>query len=302
MNKHSSTLESGPRRFGTILTALITPFAKRFAAGTTLAEAIEVVKRLEDQGFRTTLDHLGESVQSRDEAIRATEKYIVILKALKEKNLDTFVSVKLTQLGLDIDRELCVSNLKRIVEAAEKAKGFVRVDMEGSDETTATLEIIKELKTNRSVPLGAVLQAMLLRTPDDVMELMKREIPIRLCKGAYKEPAEIALQDMVEIRREFLSLAKRLMTAGGPPAIATHDIWLIDRVKAFAEKQGIDRTHFEFQMLYGIRRRLQRKIRDDGYAIRIYVPFGRAWLPYMWRRLRERKENMFFFVKHLFVR
>jgi proline dehydrogenase len=295
-------MENGPQRFGTILSKIVAPFAKRFIAGTRLAQAIEVARRLNAEGFGITLDHLGESVTNREEATRATEKYVVIIKALREHRLDIYVSVKLTQLGLDIDRALCVTNLKKIVAAAEEAKGFVRVDMEGSDKTADTLGIIEELKTNRTVPLGAVLQTMLVRTPEDAMELMRREIPMRLCKGAYKEPPDIALQDMVEIRNEFLSLAKRLLTAGGHPAIATHDPWLIERIQAFADKQGIDKSQFEFQMLYGIRRRLQRKIRDDGYTIRIYVPFGRAWLPYMLRRLRERKENMLFFAKHLFVR
>jgi len=300
--KKGSTAESGPRRFGTVLSSLIAPFAKRFVAGTTLSEAIGVVKRMEAAGFRTTLDYLGESVASREEALGATEKYIIIIKALKENRLDVFVSVKLSQLGLDIDRELCASNLRRIVEAAEKAKGFVRVDMEGSDKTSDTLGVIKSIKTNRAVPLGAVLQAMLLRTPEDMVGLVQGEIPIRLCKGAYKEPADIAIQDMAEIRKQYLALAKRLLTSGGFHAIATHDPWLIERVQGFAQKHGIDRSRFEFQMLYGIRRRLQRRIRDEGYGIRIYVPFGRAWLPYMWRRLRERKENMLFFIKHLFVR
>jgi proline dehydrogenase len=297
-----STADSAPGRFGTVLSKLIAPFAKRFIAGTTLSEAIEVVKRMEAAGFRTTLDHLGESVTSREEATQATDKYVIILKALKEHKLDIYVSVKLTQLGLDIDRELCTQNLRRIVEAADQVKGFVRVDMEGSDKTSDTLDIIRALKTNRAVPLGAVLQAMLLRTPEDMVKLMQKEVPIRLCKGAYKEPPDIALQDMVEIQKQFLALAKRLLTSGGTSAIATHDPWLIEGVQGFAKEHGIDASRFEFQMLYGIRRRLQRRIRDEGYRIRIYVPFGRAWLPYMWRRLRERKENMLFFVKHLFVR
>lgn len=300
--KQHSTADSAPKRFGTILSSLIAPFAKRFIAGTSLAEAIEVVKRMEAAGFRTTLDYLGESVTSREEAIQATDKYIIIIKALREYRLDIYVSVKLTQLGLDIDRELCTENLRRIVEAADQAKGFVRVDMEGSDKTTDTLNVVGSLKTNRAVPLGAVLQAMLLRTPEDMVKLMQQEIPIRLCKGAYKEPPDIALQDTMEIRKQYLALAKRLLTSGKFHAIATHDLWLIERVQGFAKKHGIDASRFEFQMLYGIRRRLQRRIRDEGYGIRIYVPFGRAWLPYMWRRLRERKENMIFFVKHFFIR
>lgn len=302
MNRHPLTTEGAPTRLGTLVSILLAPFARRFIAGTTLAEAIDAVKRMEAAGLHTTLDHLGESVTSREEALSATEKYIIILKALKEQGLQTYVSVKLTQLGLDIDKQLCAENLRRIVETAEQVKGFVRVDMEGSDETDGTLDVIRELKTNRAVPLGGVLQAMLLRTPEDMVDLMRREIPVRLCKGAYKEPPDIALQDMDEIRKQFLSLAKRLLTSGGFPAIATHDPWLIERLQAFAKKQGIDPARFEFQMLHGIRRRLAGKILEEGYRVRIYVPFGRAWVPYTWRRLRERKENVWFVFKHFFVR
>jgi len=302
MNVNSSSAGDAPTRFGTLLSLLLAPFARRFIAGTSLSQAIEAVRRLKAAGFMTTLDHLGESVTSREEASKATEKYIVILKALKENGLDAFISVKLSQLGLDIDMEFARDNLRRILETAERVKGFVRVDMEGSGETEATLEIVKGLKANRAVPLGAVLQAMLLRTPDDVMELVRREVPIRLCKGAYREPPAIALQGVEDIRRQFLSLAKRLLTSGGYPAVATHDPWLIERVKSFAREQGIGAERFEFQMLYGIRRRLARKTLEEGYRMRIYVPFGRAWVPYTWRRLRERKENMWFVLKHIFVR
>ncbi len=302
MNSRAPTAGNAPVRFGTLLSILLAPFARRFIAGTTLARALEAVRRLRADGFMTTIDHLGESVTSREEAAKATEKYIVILKALREQRLDAFVSVKLSQLGLDIDAGLARDNLRRIVETAEQVKGFVRVDMEGSNETEATLEIVKGLKANRAVPLGAVLQAMLRRTPDDVMELLRREVPMRLCKGAYKEPPGIALQDMEDVRNQFLSLAKRLMTSGGYHAIATHDPWLIERVKSFAREQGIGAERFEFQMLYGIRRRLARKTLEEGYRMRIYVPFGRAWVPYTWRRLRERKENMWFVLKHFFIR
>jgi proline dehydrogenase len=302
MQARSTLMTNISTRLGTLLSAIVAPFAKRFVAGTTLPDALKAVERIEGMGFHTTLDYLGESVTSREKALEATEKYTLILKALKERGLETFVSIKLTQLGLDIDREFCLQNLSRIVGVAEEMKGFVRVDMEGSGETQATLDAIRAVRTNRSIPLGAVLQAMLTRTPEDMVDLMQREIPIRLCKGAYKEPADIALQDTSEIQQQFLSLAKRLLVSGHYHAIATHDPWLIDRIKAFAQKQGIEPSRFEFQMLLGIRRRLQRRIKDEGYTVRIYVPFGHAWLPYMWRRLRERKENMVFFVKHLFVR
>lgn len=302
MTQNLSTVEGTSWSFGTIASKLVAPFAKRFVAGITLSEALKAVRRIEDSGFHTTLDYLGESVTTREEALAATEKYEVILRALKERSLETFVSVKLTQLGLDIDKAFCIENLGRIARVAEEVKGFVRVDMEGSPETEATLEAIRAIRTNRSVPIGGVLQAMLKRTPEDMVNLMQHEIPIRLCKGAYKEPPAIALRNMQEIRQQYLALAKRLILSGQYHAIATHDPWLVDRIKIFAKEQGIDASRFEFQMLLGIRPRLQRRIKNEGYRVRIYVPFGHAWLPYMLRRLRERKENMLFFVKHLFIR
>ncbi|MFH1829817.1 MAG: proline dehydrogenase family protein [Pseudomonadota bacterium] len=290
------------RGVGALSSRLLAPFARRFIAGTTLTDALEVLKRLKTQGFATTLDHLGESVTSISEAKMATEQYLVMLRALKEKDLDRNISVKLTQLGLNIDKELCIENLERIVHAAEEIHGFVRVDMESSKETQATLDVIRRIKRNRAVPLGATVQSMLFRTPEDIVDLVQREIPLRLCKGAYKESPEIAHRDMRIIRKELLSQAKRLLTSRLYHGIATHDTWLIEEIQRFAKYQNIDPERFEFQLLLGIRTRLAKRILADGWRVRIYVPFGHMWLPYTWRRLRERKENMWFFIKNLFIR
>jgi proline dehydrogenase len=289
-------------RLGAVFSTLLAPFSRRFIAGVSLVETLDVLMKLKSQGFNTTLDHLGENVTSMALAKKATEQYLVILRGLKEKHLDCNISVKLTQLGLDFDKDLCAENLGRIVRSAEEMHGFVRVDMEGSDKIADTLEIVRKLKRNRAVPLGATLQAMLFRTPEDMVDLVQREIPLRLCKGAYKEPPEIAYTDMRMIRKQFVSQAKRLLTSGLYCGIATHDVMLINEIAKFAKSQNIGPDRFEFQLLLGIRTRLTRKILADGWRVRIYVPFGRMWLPYTLRRLRERKENVWFVIKNLFIR
>lgn len=296
------TTRTASRVLGWTLSTLMAPFARRFIAGTTLPSALDVLARLKSQGFSTTIDHLGEKVASKEETKIATEQYVVMLKALKERALDRNVSVKLSQLGLMIDPELCAINLERIVKTAEDVGGFVRVDMEGSDATQATLDMVKRMKRTRLTPIGAALQAMLIRTPEDALAMVAREIPIRLCKGAYKEPAGLALQKMEDVQRAFLSISKRLLTTGLFHGIATHDPYLIDEIKKFVSAQGIAKDRFEFQMLYGIRPRLQRQIVSEGWKLRVYVPFGRSWVPYTWRRIRERKENALFILKHFFVR
>lgn len=281
--------------------SILTFLARRFVAGETLAQALDVAERYNDQGFLTTLDHLGEEVTKESEAVAATEQYVAILKALKKRGINTSISIKLTQLGLAIDRDLCEKNLYRIVKAAYEVKGFVRVDIEGSKYTTATFDTVMKVKTN-AAPLGAAVQTMLKRTPEDVTRLLERDIPIRLCKGAYKEPSEIAYQKHEEICHAFLDLAKRLLLSDIYHGIATHDQDLIDATKAFVRNNGVARDSFEFQMLMGIRSALQRKLLKDGWRIRIYIPFGRHWLPYMLRRLRERKENVWFIAKNFFRR
>ena len=300
--KHSSTAESAPRRFGSVLSTLLAPFARRFIAGVTLADALDAVAKLKSKGFLITLDHLGESVENAAEAKVAAEQYVIMLRALKERNLDRNVSLKLTQMGLGVDPELCFTNVSKIVAEAEAIGGFVRVDMEGSDVTQTTLDIVKRLKRTRGTPVGTVLQAMLKRTPGDVVDMVERDVTVRLCKGAYKEPAEVAYQTMPEIRHQYAALAKRLLTSGGYHGIASHDETLIREIIGFARNQGISPDQFEFQMLLGIRPSFQRRIVAEGWRLRLYVPFGKDWLPYTWRRIREKKENFWFVVKSMFQR
>jgi proline dehydrogenase len=279
--------------------SIITFFARRWIAGLTLAHALDVVEDLNRRGFFTTLDHLGEDVTNKEEANTSTDQYIAILHALKERNLDRNVSVKLTQLGLAIDPELCAKNLGRIVSAAVEVGGFVRVDIEGSQWTTATFDVVKKVKTN-AAPVGAAVQAMLMRSPEDVAGLIDRDIPIRLCKGAYKEPPSIAHQKHEDIVKHYIALMKRMLTSSIYHGIATHDENIIEATKRFTKENNIARDAFEFQMLMGMRRKLQKNLIDDGWRLRIYVPFGKRWLPYMLRRLREKRENLWFFVSHLF--
>jgi len=278
---------------------ILTFLAKRFIAGQTLHQALDVVERFNKRGFMTTLDHLGEDVNKEEEADAAAEQYITILRALKQRGLDRNISIKLTQIGLAVNKDLCERNLVRIVGEAHAIQGFVRVDMEGSAHTEDTISIIKRVKT-AAAPLGATIQTMLKRSPDDIAGLIDRDIPIRLCKGAYKEPSEIAYQKRKEVDKQFLALMKRLLTSGLYNGIATHDDYLIDATKAFSKNNRIPRDSFEFQMLMGIRQSLQRGLINQGWRVRIYIPFGRNWLPYMIRRLRERKENVWFVAKNLF--
>lgn len=281
------------------LMKIISFLARRFIAGQTLFEALDVIRVLNKNGLFTTFDHLGESVNSIDETKKATNIYLSMLDALQREGLDKNISVKLTQIGLDISTDLCRQNLEAILTAAKNIGAFVRIDMEGSDYTTPTLDIIKSLH-GRYNNVGAVLQAMLRRTPDDAMNLIQSNISIRLCKGAYKEPANIAFQNINEIRKQYLSLSKRLITSGIYNGIATHDDHLIEELKRFVLQQNVSKDAFEFQMLYGMRRKLQNSLIKDGWRVRIYVPYGTHWLPYMLRRLRERKENVWFFVKNFF--
>jgi len=279
--------------------SIITFFARRWIAGLTLSHALDVVEQLNRRGFHTTLDHLGEDVTNEAEANTSTDQYIAILHGLKERNLDRNVSVKLTQLGLAIDPDLCAKNLGRIVSAAVEVGGFVRVDIEGSQWTTKTFDVVKKVRTNVS-PVGAAVQAMLKRSPDDVAALIDRDTPIRLCKGAYKEPADIAHLKHEDIVKHYIALMKRMLTSGIYHGIATHDEEIIEATKKFAKENKVGSDAFEFQMLMGMRRKLQQQLIDDGWRLRIYVPFGKRWLPYMLRRLREKRENFWFFVSHLF--
>ncbi|MBV9646461.1 MAG: proline dehydrogenase family protein [Candidatus Eremiobacteraeota bacterium] len=268
--------------------------AKRFVAGDTVESALAAVRQLNSDGLTATLDYLGEDVQLHREAQRTRDVYLELLAAIGDSGLRTNVSVKLTALGLLISEPLAAQNLTEIVQrAAPLADPFVRIDMEGSALTDATLRVFERVyNTERNV--GPVLQAYLFRTPADVERTIALGARVRLCKGAYNEPPQIAYRDMATIRREYLRLAEALLSRGQYPGIATHDERLITAVKTYAREQHIGPERFEFQMLYGVRPHRQRSLVDEGYNVRVYVPFGTHWAGYFYRRIVERKENALF--------
>jgi proline dehydrogenase len=273
-------------------------FARRFVAGLTMEEAVRAVRRLNQLGIRATLDVLGENVNLAQSAEMAVQSYLLTLDSIQKSGIDSNVSLKLTQMGLDISQELCFDNLKKICEKAAAHGNFVRIDMEGSDYTARTLDLFEKLF--RIYPnVGIVLQAYLHRTDKDLERILGLGARVRLCKGAYKEPPNVALQSMDDIRNEYCRQASSLLCHGNCPAIATHDDVLISWVKQYAKGQRIDSSRFEFQMLFGLRAETQKRLVEEGYQVRVYVPYGAHWLPYFYRRLRERKENVFFVTKNL---
>ncbi|MGB6521581.1 MAG: proline dehydrogenase family protein [Candidatus Cybelea sp.] len=276
--------------------------ARRFVAGETIAGALEVVRALNAEGMSATLDFLGEDVLTRDGALRTRDTYFEMLDAIGESGVASNVSVKLTAMGLLFDEALAKESLIALAEhALRNPDPFVRIDMEGSAVTEATLRVFRETFAEHK-NVGEVLQAYLKRTPADVDEAIARQARVRLCKGAYNEPPEIALRQMVDIRAQYLDLAKKLLLHGNYPGIATHDRRLIAAVKEFAGNEGIARDRFEFQMLYGCRPSVQRQIVAEGYRLRIYVPFGTHWAGYFYRRVLERRENALFAVSSIFSR
>ena len=274
-------------------------FARRFVAGETIDEAIECATRIERSGMTVTLDHLGERVTTREEATRSTREYMAMVESIAKAGISRNISVKLTQLGLDIDRATSVDNIRRVLDVASKSDFFVRIDMEGSAYTDQTLEAVNSLWGIGSHNIGVVIQAYLKRSPDDLKRVLALGMRVRLVKGAYREPKDVAFQDKEDVDRAFVDLMKVLLREGTYPAIATHDPVMIDETKKFAAEQGIGKSTFEFQMLYGIRRDLQRSLVAEGYPFRVYVPFGTDWFPYFMRRLGERPANVGFVVKGL---
>ena len=256
---------------------------------------------LNEQGISATLDVLGENVRDKASAQAAAERYLTTLDWIERGQIQSNVSLKLTQMGLDIDQEFCHSNLVRICERAARAGNFVRVDMEGSKHTDATLSLVLDLYREHQ-NVGIVIQAYLRRSAADLQRVNEMGVRVRLCKGAYKEPAAIAYQKMPEIRENFKKLAETLFTKGNYPAIATHDDQLIDWTRYYVRQNQINPAHFELQMLYGVRPETQRTLARQGYRVRVYVPYGTHWLPYFSRRLRERKENVYFVLRNLFKR
>jgi len=271
----------------------------RFVAGETLEEALALCRRLNSEGITVTLDHLGESVTSLSEAAEARDVYLRTQAAIQESRIQGNVSLKLTQFGLDLSEAECRANVAQLVRHAAEAGSFVRVDMESSEYTDRTLALVRDLHRECGC-VGIVIQAYLYRSKADIEDLCDRKIRVRLCKGAYLEPASAAFPKKADVDRNFVELARILLDRGEYPAIATHDEKMIEATKLFAEKRQLSRDAFEFQMLYGIRRDLQRKLVAEGYRLRLYVPFGKAWYPYYMRRLAERPANVFFILRNIF--
>jgi proline dehydrogenase len=275
-------------------------FARRFIAGESVEEAVVAVRELATRGLLLTLDYLGESVATSVEADAATRDYVRILDTIVQSGVERNVSVKLTQLGLDVDRATCVDNLRRILDPATEHGFFVRIDMENSPYTDVTLQIFETLWAQGYRNIGVVLQSCLMRTDADLKRVNALGARIRLVKGAYKEPKTIAYQNKADVDAAFVALMRQLLDDGTYPAIATHDPDMIDATKRYAADKGYAMNRFEFQMLYGIRRDLQTTLAAEGYPMRIYVPFGKQWFPYFMRRLGERPANVGFVLKGLF--
>ena len=274
-------------------------FARRFIAGETIDEAIAAARIIRASGMLLTLDYLGESVATIAEADAATRAYLGVIERVVAADIDRNLSLKLTQLGLTIDRATCVDNLRRILDAAAPHDFFVRVDMEKSQFTDATIEIFATMWQQGYRNVGVVLQSYLPRSLDDARRMNKLGARVRLVKGAYKEPRSVAVQSKAEVDAAFVDIMKLLLVEGRYPAIATHDPVLIAATRAFAADRRIAASDYEFQMLYGVRRDLQAQLVAEGYRVRVYVPFGREWFPYFMRRLGERPANVAFVIRGL---
>jgi len=275
-------------------------FARRFVAGETLEEALAAVRALNARGISASLDELGESVTNEAEARRTRDSYLRILDEIASAKLNANVSVKLTALGLDISEELCVTLMQDLLERARKHGTFVRIDMEGSTHTALTLRLFEErFYPSYREHVGIVLQSYLYRTAADVERAIDVKCRVRLCKGAYKEPATVAFPDKKDVDANYAKCMRLLMQRGNYPGLATHDERLLDDAKAFASANAITRERFEFQMLYGVRRDLQEGLAHEGYRMRVYVPFGTQWYPYLMRRLAERPANIVFLTGNI---
>jgi proline dehydrogenase len=295
---HSRTLKTLASRYGMSGTAA---FGRRFIAGETIADAIAAVRQLQSQGLLSTLDYLGESVTSLAAADTATREYLQLIDAVDRADVERNLSLKLTQLGLDVDRAICVDNLRKILTAAERCRFFVRIDMESSAHTDATLDTFETVWRLGHRNVGVVLQSCLYRTEKDFDRVNALGARIRLVKGAYREPKSVAHQQKSDVDAAYVRLARRLLTEGMYPAIATHDEAILNVVTRFAANRAIAPETYEFQMLYGIRRDLQHGFRNAGHRMRVYVPFGREWFPYFMRRLGERPANVAFVIRSLFA-
>jgi proline dehydrogenase len=282
-----------------IATPLVRRMPFRFVAGTSLHQAVEAVRALNATGATATLDVLGEAVEDRAAADRAAAAYVEAIERIGAEKLDANVSIKLTQMGLDLGVEECLAVLAPVATAGARHGVFIRIDMESAAYTDRTLEVVDRLRAD-GCDVGPVIQAYLHRSPADVERLAADRVRARVCKGAYAEPPEVALQGRSAIGDAFVGLSERLLEADAYPGIATHDPEMIDRVSASARERGIGPDRFEFQLLYGVRRDLQRKLLADGYRMRVYVPYGTEWYPYFMRRLAERPANVLFVVRSIF--
>jgi proline dehydrogenase len=290
----SKRLERMASRYGM---AKPTSFARRFIVGETAEEAIEGARAIQAKGMLLTLDQLGESITTLSEAEAATNVYLALIEKIRAAGIDRNISVKPTQLGLDIDRTVCIDNITRILDLAKQHDFFVRVDMENTPYIQKTLDMFTAVWSQGYRNTGVVLQSAVFRSEEDAKVVSKLGARVRLVKGAYKEPAAVAHQAKSDVDKAFVRIMEVLLTEGHYPAIATHDPAMIDATKAFAAGNGISKGAYEFQMLYGIRRDLQAAIVADGHRMRVYVPFGNQWFPYFMRRLGERPANIGFVLK-----
>ncbi|MEZ5286376.1 MAG: proline dehydrogenase family protein [Vicinamibacterales bacterium] len=272
-------------------------FARRFIAGETVEEALAAVEPLPARGLRLTLDYLGESVDSFEQAAAAAQEYLRLIDAIVAAGVERNISLKLTQLGLDVDRATAVDNMRRILEPADRQGFFVRIDMEDSSYVDRTLQVLDTLWQQGHRQVGTVIQSCLMRSPGDIEHLNGMGARVRLVKGAYKEPKSVAFQEKAQVDAAFVELMRQLLDHGTFPAIATHDPAMIDATRQYAASRGYAADRFEFQMLYGVRRDLQAALVKEGYGVRVYVPFGRQWFPYFMRRLGERPANVWFVVR-----
>lgn len=280
------------------------PFKKlttRFVAGETIDEAVAAIRKINADGCSASFDHLNESVNSPAATADEVKEYLQVLDQIDVTGIQSNVSIKLTQFGLEIDPELAFKNARMVVEDAARRRNFVRIDMEGSKATQATIDIFKRMRAEFDLnDVGIVLQSYLYRTFEDAQQLLKIPARIRLCKGAYSEPAEVAYPGKKDVDENYVKVMKLLLASGVYHGIATHDPKMIEATTAFAQKEGIGKDAFEFQMLYGIRRDLQTQLARDGYKLRVYVPYGKHWYPYFMRRLAERPANIWFVLKNMF--
>jgi proline dehydrogenase len=274
--------------------------ASRFVAGEPIDEAMATVRDLNANNLSASLDLLGESVLHPEEAQRACRTYLELLERIHSAKAHANVSVKLTQMGLDIDEQLCVANIRAIIGKAKQYDSFLRIDMEQSSHTAKTLQLFTDVVYPEfGNAVGVVLQSYLRRTAADVDAMIALGARVRLCKGAYKEPEDVAFPKKSDVDANYIACMERLLERGNYPGIATHDVTIIDHARAFTKKQGIAAERFEFQMLYGVRRDLQDRLRREGYNMRVYVPFGTHWYPYLMRRLAERPANIAFITANI---